>query len=65
MKYMYTTGQAGEPGELMVRGPSVFKEYWQNPAATKAAFTDDGWFKTGKDLFMSICRGYRARFLMS
>ncbi|KAL5021413.1 hypothetical protein ScPMuIL_000568 [Solemya velum] len=42
-----TRGQAGEQGELMVRGPSVFKEYWQNPAATTAAFTEDGWFKTG------------------
>jgi long-chain acyl-CoA synthetase len=34
-------------GELEVRGPSVFKGYWQNPAATAACFTEDGWFQTG------------------
>ncbi len=37
----------GEPGEIIVKGPSVFKEYWNNPQATKKAFTSDGWFKTG------------------
>jgi malonyl-CoA/methylmalonyl-CoA synthetase len=37
----------GEPGELLVKGPSVFKEYWQKPKATKEAFTEEGWFKTG------------------
>jgi malonyl-CoA/methylmalonyl-CoA synthetase len=35
------------PGEIQVRGPTVFKEYWQRPEATQAAFTADGWFKTG------------------
>ncbi|KAL2088475.1 hypothetical protein ACEWY4_015374 [Coilia grayii] len=34
-------------GELMVRGPSVFREYWNKPQETAEAFTDDGWFKTG------------------
>ena len=29
-----------------MRGPSVFKSYWQNPGETEKAFTD-GWFKTG------------------
>lgn len=33
--------------EIQAKGPSVFKEYWQNPAASVAAFTEDGWFKTG------------------
>jgi fatty-acyl-CoA synthase len=37
----------GERGEVEVRGPNVFLEYWGNPAATAEAFTDDGWFKTG------------------
>ncbi|MEX0289856.1 MAG: acyl-CoA synthetase [Flavobacteriaceae bacterium] len=37
----------GEEGEIQVKGPSVFKEYWQNKEATKNAFTEDGWFITG------------------
>lgn len=37
----------GEQGELFVRGPNVFKEYFQRPDSTKKAFTEDGWFKTG------------------
>jgi malonyl-CoA/methylmalonyl-CoA synthetase len=37
---------AGAPGELEVRGPSVFLEYWQRPDETRAAFRD-GWFRTG------------------
>jgi malonyl-CoA/methylmalonyl-CoA synthetase len=34
------------PGELEVRGPSVFAEYWRRPEETRAAFRD-GWFRTG------------------
>ena len=36
----------GTPGELQVRGPTVFLEYWRRPDATAAAF-QDGWFRTG------------------
>jgi malonyl-CoA/methylmalonyl-CoA synthetase len=35
------------PGEIQIKGPNVFKEYWGKPEATKKAFTEDGWFKTG------------------
>ena len=37
---------AGTPGELQVRGPGVFVEYWRRPDATAAAF-QNGWFRTG------------------
>ena len=36
-----------EPGEIQVSGSNVFLEYWKQPEATRAAFTPDGWFKTG------------------
>ena len=35
------------PGEVMVRGENVFLGYYKNEEATKAVFTEDGWFKTG------------------
>lgn len=37
----------GEPGEIQVKGPSVFREYWGKEKATRKAFTSDGWFMTG------------------
>jgi long-chain acyl-CoA synthetase len=35
-----------EDGEILVRGPSIFKGYWNRPEETQNAFVD-GWFKTG------------------
>lgn len=50
-------GSAGKPvlhcevrivdAEIQVRGPNVMCRYWNNPAATAAAFAMDGWFRTG------------------
>jgi len=37
----------GEAGGLEVRGNNVMQGYWNNPEATKAMFTEDGWLKTG------------------
>ncbi len=34
-------------GEVVARGPSVFSGYWEDPVATAAAFTADGWYRTG------------------
>jgi long-chain acyl-CoA synthetase len=36
----------GDPGEIWVRGPNVFKGYWGEDAATEAAFSGE-WFRTG------------------
>ena len=36
----------GTPGEVLVRGPQLFNQYWRNPAATEAALCC-GWFRTG------------------
>ncbi|XP_059006731.1 malonate--CoA ligase ACSF3, mitochondrial isoform X5 [Mustela lutreola] len=44
---LVTPGFKEKEGELLVRGPSVFREYWDRPEETRRAFTEDGWFKTG------------------
>ncbi|NLF78979.1 MAG: long-chain fatty acid--CoA ligase [Chloroflexi bacterium] len=47
---------AGEPGELLIRGPHVTPGYWNNPAATAQAIVD-GWLHTG-DLAVCDDEGY-------
>jgi malonyl-CoA/methylmalonyl-CoA synthetase len=47
----------GEAGEIEVRGPGVFTEYWGQPDATREAFRD-GWFRTG-DTAVVENGGYR------
>ena len=37
----------GEVGELLFAGPAVTPGYWNNVEATRAAFTDDGWLRSG------------------
>ena len=44
-------------GELQVRGPNLFLEYLNRPDATAAAFTADGWFRTG-DMATRAADGY-------
>ena len=46
----------GEEGELQFRGPSVTRGYFDKPEETRAAFTEDGWFRTG-DLAVRDDRG--------
>ena len=44
-------------GEVQVRGANVFKGYWRQPEKTAAAFTADGWLRTG-DLGVRAADGY-------
>lgn len=43
----YLEGAQNASGELLIRGPNVFKYYWNRPQVTRDSFTKDGWFKTG------------------
>lgn len=47
----------GAVGEVQVRGANVCKGYWRQPEKTAAAFTPDGWFRTG-DLGLRAPDGY-------
>ncbi|MBW6455246.1 MAG: AMP-binding protein [Trueperaceae bacterium] len=52
-----TGAGGGRAAEVQVRGPSVTAGYWNDPDATAAAFTPDGWFRTG-DLGALDADGY-------
>ncbi len=62
--------RVGEAGELLVRGPNVFRGYWRRPDADAEAFTADGWFRTGdlaqraEDGYFTLC-GRRSDLIIS
>jgi len=39
--------KVAEDGELLIKGPNIFKEYWNLPEETAESFTQDGFYKTG------------------
>jgi long-chain acyl-CoA synthetase len=47
----------GEAGEICAKGPQVMKGYWQKPDANAAAFTADGYFRTG-DIGVFDAKGF-------
>ncbi|KNA22452.1 hypothetical protein SOVF_033320 [Spinacia oleracea] len=49
VKILAEEGNGNETGtgELCVKSPSLFREYWKLPEVTKQSFTEDGFFKTG------------------
>jgi long-subunit acyl-CoA synthetase (AMP-forming) len=49
-----------EDGELLIRSPGLFTEYFKQPELTKEVFTDEGFFRTGdKAEWDEKCDGYR------
>lgn len=50
-------GYIAEDGEWCVRGSNIFLEYWNNPEATKEAFTEEGYYKTG-DIVEMLPEGF-------
>jgi fatty-acyl-CoA synthase len=48
----------GEAGELLLKGENLTSGYWRKPEETVAAFTEDGWFKTG-DIARADEEGYQ------
>ena len=48
--------ELGDPGEIIVKGPNIFKGYWQQPEETAKVFVN-GWFRTG-DIAVKDEEGY-------
>ncbi len=55
-----TEMKLSEQGEILLRSPAVMTEYYKEPELTKAAFTDDGFFRTGdKGEWDESCQAFR------
>ena len=50
----YSLAEVDEVGDLELSGAVVFREYYNNPAATAFAFTSDGWFITGDKAYLDV-----------
>ena len=60
----------GENDEILLKGPAITKGYYKKEAATKASFTEDGWFRTGdagyvKDGFLFLTERIKDLFKTS
>ena len=60
----------GENDEILLKGPAITKGYYKKESATKAAYTEDGWFRTGdagyvKDGFLFLTERIKDLFKTS
>jgi long-chain acyl-CoA synthetase len=57
IKLLDESGEEAEAGEICVKGPQVMSGYWNQPTANAAAFTAEGYFRTG-DVGTFDARGF-------
>ncbi|MFY9396997.1 MAG: long-chain fatty acid--CoA ligase [Desulfomonilia bacterium] len=68
---IWTEQKIAEDGEIIAKGPQIFKEYWKLPQETKDSFNEDGWFLTGdigrfdQDGFLEITDRKKELFVTS
>ena len=68
---LHTEEMIAEDGEILAKGPQIFKGYWNLPQDTRDAFNDEGWFLTGdigrfdQDGFLEITDRKKELFVTS